>query len=108
MLFEPSLKDNIIVASKRAGAKEIPEGFTPVLIDRTTWLGNPFGGHGREQSLKMHKDWFEGLDSHHRIKLELRRLVRRIKKGEKIALVCWCSPKPCHGKVYQDYIQGKL
>lgn len=109
MLFEPCLKDSVILASQRAGAREIPEDFTAVNIDRTTWLGNPFSHESdRRVSIKRHREWFKQLNPDHRIKKELRRLIRRIKKGEKIALTCWCSPKPCHGKVYVEYITDRL
>ena len=34
---------------------------------------------------------------------ELKRLVRLAKQGD-LTLICWCSPKPCHG----DYVELKV
>jgi hypothetical protein len=28
---------------------------------------------------------------------EINKLADRVASGEKLALQCWCSPKPCHG-----------
>ncbi len=107
MLFELS---PIELGSKRAGAPPIPEGYTEVLIDRETYLGNPcFGEPTRNKSIAKHRQWFKDLDHDHRIKKELRSIARRIKKKkEKICLICWCFPKRCHGEVYVEYVKQRI
>tara|TARA_Y100001963_G_scaffold112431_1_gene155648 strand:- start:7394 stop:7729 length:336 start_codon:yes stop_codon:yes gene_type:complete len=91
-------KPSLIVVSKRADALPIPSGYTQILIDRETPFGNRCFGVDRADSIKQHREFVEN-----QIKLKtqfykrLKKLAKRIHKGEKIALVCWCSPKPCHG-----------
>jgi hypothetical protein len=94
MLYEP---ETVIVISKRAGAAPIPKGYTQVLVDRETPLGNRCKGSNRTESVNKHRHW---LDKQCKSKTPtykiLRKLAKRISKGEKIALVCWCCPKICH------------
>lgn len=106
MLFEA---DDIIIASQRAGANPIPSGYEIVNIDRKSWYGNPFNNESdRETSIFRHKQWFNELSEDHRIKKGLRVIARRIvKHGKKVALVCWCCPKKCHGDIYIEYVNTK-
>ena len=95
MLFK---QESLIVVSKRQGAAFIPEGYTQILIDRNTPLGNRCYDDSRDLSIQKHRKW---LKKQVREKTKIYRILKRIAKrligGEKIALVCWCSPKPCHG-----------
>lgn len=63
-----------------------------VRIDRTTKWGNPFkiGSDGnRAQVIQKYRDWIMNQPDLLNALLELR--------GRD--LVCWCSPRPCHGDV---------
>jgi hypothetical protein len=37
---------------------------------------------------------------------ELRRLHALFRAGEDVALVCWCSPRACHGDVVKEVLEG--
>lgn len=39
---------------------------------------------------------------------ELNKIVRLIKSGKKVKLMCWCSNKSCHGDVIKEVIEGRL
>ena len=40
--------------------------------------------------------------------IAINQLVDRVREGENIALVCWCSPKPCHAEHIKKYIDKVL
>lgn len=64
-----------------------------VRIDRRTRYGNPFriGKDGtREEVVAKFERWI-------RSKPELVAAVKRELRGKD--LLCWCTPKPCHGDV---------
>lgn len=102
MLYQP---ERIIVVSKRAGASAWPKGYIEVLVDRETPLGNRCKGSNRTESVNKHKRW---LDKQCETKTPtykiLKKLARRLHMGERIALVCWCSPLSCHA----DNIKNKI
>ena len=104
MLFEP---DDVIVVSKRAGAAPIPEGYTEILIDRTTVYGNNEHRDTRNRSIAAHRTYVnKKMKRSGYLRKQLRLLAERIHKGEKIALVCWCKPKPCHGDNYKTVLDN--
>ncbi len=63
-------------------------------------LANPFKinqSHSRLQVIQSYRSWLWNKikEDDQLIMLEL----QRISNGTIIALVCWCSPLPCHGDV---------
>jgi len=106
MLFEP---DDIIVVSKRAGAAPIPEGYTHILIDRTTMFGNNEHRDTRGRSIAAHRDYVNRkMKRKCYLRKQLNLLALRVLKGEKIALVCWCSPDDCHGNNYKIVLDNRV
>lgn len=37
---------------------------------------------------------------------EVLRLARLVQAGERLALQCWCAPRPCHAAVVRDAVLG--
>ncbi len=67
------------------------------------WLGNPFTleNHSRKESIKKFKKVF--LEKIEESK-EFEKAVRDL-KGKTLA--CFCKPKPCHGDVIKEYLEGE-
>ena len=73
-------------------------------IDRRTIFGNPF---------KIGKDYSTREESIAEYKAMFSRLIKNSKsfkeqvlalKGKRLG--CWCKPKPCHGDVIVEYLEG--
>lgn len=103
--------DNVIVVSLRKGAKPIPEGYTPVRIDRTNpELGNPYPmkGNSAEERARVIQAFRKDLNLSRKEPDNLWRsvsaLADRVANGEKLALQCWCAPEGCHGDVIKSAI----
>lgn len=104
MLFEP---DSVVVVSKRAGSPPIPEGYEEVLIDRTTVFGNNEHRETRGKSIAAHKQYVKKkMKRGGYLKKKITLLAERVVRGERIALICWCHPKPCHGDNYKLIIDN--
>jgi len=76
-------------------------------IDRATEFGNPFrlkkdgGKYTRRESIEAFRFYFsKRLD----YDPEFREKVKEL-KGKKLG--CWCKPKPCHGDVIKEYLEGE-
>jgi len=103
---------DVIVASKRKNAASIPPGYTEVSVDRTNRiLGNqyilndPQNFNERDRVIAMYKKDFESDFSQKGSMFKaLNALADRVKNGEKIALMCWCSPKKCHADILKSKI----
>ena len=70
--------------------KELKE-CNDIYIGRGSKWGNPFkiGEHGnREQVIKLYEEYLNNSD-----------LLRDLKQLKGKNLVCFCSPKPCHGDI---------
>lgn len=67
-----------------------------ILIDRTTKWGNPFKEKSREENIEDYKNW---VVTQHDLMNDLGSL-----KGKTLA--CWCAPKPCHGDVLSQLVNG--
>jgi len=100
------LEDRVIVWNKRRGA--VPAGFSGVYVGRPSVLGNPFRVSAALPQGKAAAAYGPYLDKHlsedGEIALEIERLALRVRAGEKIAVICWCSPLPCHG----DHIRSAV
>lgn len=76
-------------------------------IGRGSPLGNPFviGKDGtREQVIAKYKVWLqEQIDKGNPVVLdELNRLGNKAIDEKRLALQCFCYPKPCHGEVIKE------
>lgn len=67
-----------------------------VLIDRTTKWGNPFKDGNREEVIEEYKKW---VVTQHDLMHDLASLKDK-------TLACWCAPKPCHGDVLSQLVNG--
>lgn len=92
------------VVSKRKGGTPISEGETPVEICRPSLLQNDdvlVYESQRAQCVAEHDVRFQRQYREDRfIRKEIDSLAARVRSGERIALVCWCAPKQCHGDNY--------
>lgn len=105
--------DRVRLGNKRSGASAKPrDGEIAIAIDRTNpVLGNPY-------VLKDHRDDRQRADviSRYRAKYEAdiarqgpmaratEQLAERLRRGERLILMCWCSPRPCHGDLILNRI----
>ena len=70
------------------------EGAT--YIGRPSPYGNPYvvGVHGeRGECIEMFASWIQKPEQSRLVEIAKREL-----KGKD--LICWCAPKPCHGRVW--------
>jgi len=93
---------HIKVVSKRNLSPEL--GWSNVYVGRPSALGNPFAMKSESDRLAVVAQyrkwlWHEINNSQSKALFELLALADRVKAGECIRLVCWCSPKKCHADV---------
>lgn len=118
---ETILRNKVRLGNKRAGASAKPQaGETIIHIDRANpVLGNPY-------ILKDHRDdvrraevirlygikYQEDLARRGPMTIATEQLAERVKKGERLILMCWCAGlpfnKPCHGNLIIDQIERIL
>jgi len=89
----------VIVWNKRKGA--VPAGCTGVYIGRPSVLGNPFRVSAALPQGKAAAEYGPYLDRQlaagGEVEAEIEQLAERVRSGERIAVICWCTPLPCHG-----------
>ncbi len=94
----------IRVVSKRVGGTKPDDDETLVFIARPSLLQNSVKlvwESQRDACIAEHNELFEWQYIHDwAIRKEIDSLAARVRSGERIALVCWCSPKACHGDNY--------
>lgn len=88
------------------------DGWTGEYIGRPSVLGNPFiiGKNGnRNEIVEKYRQylWYEIQQENRPICNELNRL-KRLSINESINLICWCSPKKCHGDVVKNCIEWMI
>ena len=75
-------------------------------------LGNPFilnREEDRDSVVKKYRDWLsENLKEGSEQLKELRRLIVIYKETDQLSLVCYCSPKRCHGDVIKAAIESGI
>lgn len=109
-----SVKQRIEVVNIRTHNKGSRANTIPFKIDRTTALGNPFFMANEEQRDQVCDDyevWFyKKLNDNMRsgFKAEIQLMKAALKFGNNICLVCWCSPKRCHGDTIKQYLEDWL
>ena len=96
------------LGNKRAGAPGKPgAGETAVDIDRRNpVLGNPFVSRdhrdaaARAEVNELYRAKYEhDLGNDGSMAAATAALAERVRKGERLVLMCWCWPKPCHGNL---------
>lgn len=85
-------------------------------IDRTDpVLGNPFRLEDKDNDderysvIQQYREYFnEEYRTDGRLFIRIQHLAALVKSGKKIALRCWCHPRPCHGNVIIEKINELL
>lgn len=85
----------IKVVSKRSLNPEL--GWTDIYVGRPNALGNPFvlkNESQRDEVVQQYRAWLwsQIKDESSKARIELFKIAKRVKSGEKIRLACWCSP----------------
>ena len=106
--------ESIIVRSKRKYANPVPPGYVQVSIDRSNpILGNPFelknanDSVARAQVIADYEAWLTPRLDTPVVAQALEQLAQRAANGEKLAFMCWCDPKPCHGHFLQRLVNDR-
>ena len=97
---------------KNIGPKPVPG---EIVLDGDRGMHNIFrndhvlydhsDNEGRARVIALHKiDFDNDWNSHGPMYHEVHRLANLIMGGKKIALRCWCKPKPCH----LDHVVDKI
>ena len=100
-----------IVSKRKGGASPLP-GESIVDVDRSNpVLGNPHVLHDHRNEderarviAAYAKDFREDVAAGGRMLGAVRELAQRLRNGERMALRCWCAPRPCHAEI----IRGKV
>ena len=108
--------ESIIVCSKRKFARPVPFGYTKVDIDRKNpQLGNPFvledanDDAARAKVIADFEVWFPTMKMQEPAVVKaIEQLAIRVASGEKLAFMCWCDPKPCHGHFLQRLVNDRV
>lgn len=92
----------ITIVSKRKPLLKLPS----ILIDRTTFLGNPFvmGKDGnRKEVIQRYKEYFDYKMCNDPVfRSQFFSLCKFYAHYDRIQLVCWCAPLACHGDVIKE------
>lgn len=95
-----------------------PDGREWVYIGRPSIYGNPVvlrGEDSRGRVVRLHDDYL--INRYHQDPEFARAIQRLVDLAEQddLVLVCWCSPKPCHGdnikrlveRILEELINGQ-
>lgn len=101
----------IEIFSMRSKAAKPPDNFVQIRCDRESVLGNPF--YMKNDSMKErnrvcgeYDKWLiPNLNDARRA--ELVRILRIARKSN-VALMCWCTPLPCHCRTIKRVLDKKL
>jgi hypothetical protein len=112
----PPAPTAVRVVSRRAGGTTPRGGETVIDIDRgNPVLGNPYrlynehDGQERAQVIARHaRDLARDVAQGGPMSRALDDLARRAVAGERLALRCWCAPRPCHGDSYAREIDQRV
>ena len=93
---------HIKVVNKKNLSSEL--GWVDFYIGRPSILGNPFvlkNESQRDFVVSKYRKWLWGEinNPESRVRFELFKLANKVKNKEKVRLVCFCNPLPCHGDV---------
>ena len=85
------------------------EGF---YIGRPSPLGNPFkvsDALSREEAIQKYEEWITEkiLQDDKEVIEYLSILFANLIRYQQITLLCWCSPKPCHGDIIKKLLLHK-
>lgn len=94
-----------------------PNNRNGVYCGRPSILGNPFTHiktkktlaehlvESREQSIISYQQYFdEQIRTNTKFQNEINRLIKIYKITNRLTLICWCKPLPCHVDIIREYI----
>jgi len=108
---------SIRLGNKRANASSKPVyGETVVHIDSTNpVLGNPYilrdhrDHAARANVISRYKVKYENdIANHGQMDRATHDLAKKVRNGERLILMCWCHPLPCHGNLIVGQVQRLL
>jgi predicted NAD-dependent protein-ADP-ribosyltransferase YbiA (DUF1768 family) len=83
-----------------------------IKVDRTTIIGNPFFMQYEEQRDEVcnkYEVYFEKqMKVNPKFKSEVDAIVEHVRRGDNVALGCWCAPKRCHAETIVRYVEDQL
>ena len=90
-----------------------------VYIGRPSCLGNPFSHlentkadfkvKDREEAVALYEVWLkEQLRENVRVRQEMLNLYNNWRESGELNLICWCSPKRCHGDVIKEFLTRRF
>lgn len=88
------------------------DGWVGEYIGRPSVLGNPFvldKDGDRDEVVEKYRQWLwkKIRQKNRSVCQELNRLKRLSESGS-VNLVCWCSPKSCHGDVIKNCLEWMI
>ncbi len=115
-----SILKRLIVVNKYKHEKTSDDEY----IGRGSLFGNPYSHlpskHSdvtlcadREEAIEAYREYFDDImDScgckHKDLKHKIRQLIMKLRFGGEVNLVCFCTPKSCHGDIIRDYLLKEL
>lgn len=102
----------VLVVSRRAGGTRAPAQYHLVRVDRASPLGNPFpmlSESDRDSVCDRYAVWFEQqlAAGNPSVTAAFKNLMALHRRGEPLALECWCAPKRCHADTLREAILRK-
>lgn len=85
-----------------------------VYIGRGSPLGNPYpigkDGLNRAEVIKLYEGWFASMVQKREPSFvqALEAIYEDVQQGKDVRLVCFCSPKDCHGRIIKRFICNAL
>lgn len=89
-----------------------PPGYMRVTVDRTTSLGNPFRiiqSRKRHEAIEQYATWLpDALSRQARVRKMYLDILKLLRGGNNVALVCHCAPRACHADVLKKKLEEDL
>lgn len=106
----------IRLLNKRNKTVVYPDDLMVIDIDRSNpVLGNPVYLEDKDDDLEREsvitqyrKHFNDEFAKNGELVKQIYQLVELVRSGKKIALQCWCHPKPCHGNVIVEKINSLI
>lgn len=104
------LANKIIILNRRDKASlndAQRNGYRSFICDRTTPLGNPYHMYDELERNRVCDDYDKYFHAvmvgeNRGVQRAYHRILSALRAGEKVSLVCWCSPKRCHAETIRD------
>jgi hypothetical protein len=100
----------LVTVENKRNTSKIPLDVQQIYIGRGSPLGNPFPinpKQDRDKVCEMYSEYFhtQMKDKQSPVYKEMARIWRIVRTGQKIALICYCSPHRCHGDSLKEFLE---